>query len=64
MLEFDSDYAILKEQLEHVIQHGDVHDATALFDQYHSVDIDEVLEDLEPTDLQFFLFMLNAEHLT
>lgn len=61
MLEFDSDYAILKEQLEHVIQHGDVHDATALFDQYHSVDIDEVLEDLEPTDLQFFLFMLNAE---
>lgn len=61
MLEFDSDYAILKEQLEHVIQHGDVHDATALFDQYHSVDIDEVLEDLEPTDLQFFLFMLNTE---
>lgn len=61
MLEFDSDYAMLKEQLEHVIQHGDVHDATALFDQYHSVDIDEVLEDLEPTDLQFFLFMLNAE---
>lgn len=61
MLEFDSDDAILKEQLEHVIQHGDVHDATALFDQYHSVDIDEVLEDLEPTDLQFFLFMLNAE---
>ena len=61
MLEFDSDYAILKEQLEHVIQHGDVHDATALFDQYHSVDIDAVLEDLEPTDLPFFLFMLNAE---
>ncbi|WP_322622540.1 magnesium transporter [Aedoeadaptatus coxii] len=61
MLEFDSDYAILKEQLEHVIQHGDVHDATALFDQYHSVDIDEVLEDLEPTDLQFFFFFLNTE---
>lgn len=60
-MEYESDYEFLKEQLEQVIQRGDVDDASAFFDRYHAVDIDEVLEDLEPADLQFFLFMLDAE---
>ena len=60
-LEYESDYEFLKEQLEQVIRRGDVDEASAFFDQYHAVDIDEVLEDLEPADLQFFLFMLDAE---
>lgn len=60
-MEYESDYEFLKEQLEQVIRRGDVDDAPAFFDRYHAVDIDEVLEDLEPADLQFFLFMLDAE---
>lgn len=60
-LDYDFNYDSLQEEIENVIRNGDVEGAVAIFEGYHSVDIDEVLDDLERTDLQYFLFMLNAE---
>ncbi|MDO5301629.1 MAG: magnesium transporter [Tissierellia bacterium] len=59
--EYSYDYDQLLEELKDVIFRGDEAGARRIFDEYHSVDIDEVLEDVDPPDLKFFLFMLDFE---
>ncbi|MDD7363116.1 MAG: magnesium transporter [Peptoniphilus sp.] len=60
-MEYEFDYNLLKEQLDTVIRGGTVEDAKSLIDEFHAVDIDRVLEDMDAPDLQYFLFMLDAE---
>lgn len=45
------------------ITEGHVEACKEIFDNYHAVDIDEVLDDLDSTDLQYFLFMLDPENI-
>ena len=60
-MEYESDYELLKEEIEACITDGNVETCKEIFDNYHAVDIDEVIEDFDSTDLQFFLFMLDPE---
>ena len=46
-MEYESDYNLLKEKIDACIAEGSVQNAKKIFDSYHSVDIDEVLEDLD-----------------
>ena len=60
-MEYESDYELLKEEIEACITEGSVEACKDIFDNYHAVDIDEVIEDFDSTDLQFFLFMLDPD---
>ncbi|WP_068457719.1 magnesium transporter [Aedoeadaptatus pacaensis] len=60
-MEYESDYELLKEEIEACITEGSVEACKEIFDNYHAVDIDEVIEDFDSTDLQFFLFMLDPD---
>ncbi len=60
-MEYESDYELLKEEIEACITNGNVEACKEIFDNYHAVDIDEVIEDFDSTDLQFFLFMLDPD---
>ena len=60
-MEYESDYELLKEEIEACITEGSVETCKEIFDNYHAVDIDEVIEDFDSTDLQFFLFMLDPD---
>ncbi|MDY3118593.1 MAG: magnesium transporter [Peptoniphilus sp.] len=60
-MEYESDYDLLKEKIDACIASGSIEEGKEIFSTYHSVDIDEVLEDLDTTDLQYFLFMLDPE---
>lgn len=62
-MEYESDYELLKEEIETCITEGHVEACKEIFDNYHAVDIDEVLDDLDSTDLQYFLFMLDPENI-
>ncbi|WP_077075323.1 magnesium transporter [Aedoeadaptatus urinae] len=62
-MEYESDYELLKEEIEMCITEGHVEACKEIFDNYHAVDIDEVLDDLDSTDLQYFLFMLDPENI-
>lgn len=60
-LDHESDYDFLLDKIEDIVQRASMEEAQALFEQFHAVDIDAVLEDMEAAHLQYFLFMLDAE---
>ena len=62
-MEYETDYDLLKEKIDACIANGSINDGKEIFNTYHSVDIDAVLEDLDTTDLQYFLFMLDPEEI-
>lgn len=62
-MEYESDYELLKKEIEACITEGHVEACKDIFDNYHAVDIDEVLDDFDSTDLQYFLFMLDPENI-
>ena len=62
-MEYESDYELLKEEIETCITEGNVEACKDIFDNYHAVDIDEVIDDFDTTDLQYFLFMLDPENI-
>ena len=62
-MEYESDYELLKKEIEACITDGHVEACKDIFDNYHAVDIDEVLDDFDSTDLQYFLFMLVPENI-
>lgn len=62
-MEYETDYDLLKEKIDACIANGSINDGKEIFNTYHSVDIDDVLEDLDTTDLQYFLFMLDPEEI-
>ena len=62
-MEYESDYELLKEEIEACITEGSVETCKEILDNYHAVDIDEVIDDFDTTDLQYFLFMLDPENI-
>ena len=62
-MEYESDYELLKKEIDACITEGHVEACKDIFDNYHAVDIDEVLDDFDSTDLQYFLFMLDPENI-
>ena len=62
-MEYESDYELLKKEIDACITEGHVEACKDIFDNYHAVDIDEVLDDVDSTDLQYFLFMLDPENI-
>lgn len=59
--EYESDYEQLLAKVKKLIDDGDLEGVRELYENVHSVDIDEVLEEIEDSDLQYFLFMLDFE---
>lgn len=60
-MEYETSYDELMERIKEIIRAGDVTKTRTIYEEYHAVDIDEVLEDMEASELQYFLFMLDPE---
>lgn len=59
--EYENDFDQLLKEIKELIEKGDLEGVRDFYENVHSVDIDEALEELEDSDLQYFLFMLEFE---
>ncbi|MCD1147212.1 magnesium transporter [Peptoniphilus sp. KCTC 25270] len=62
--DYEPDYDQLMADIETLIQEGNLEGVRNLYETVHSVDIDEVLEDLDDSSLRYFLFMLEFEDIS